>query len=294
VNKTLTLMLGFWLCGCDEPLKTVELVAEPRVLGARVEVQGDPGRAAPAPGESASVRLLVAAPELEPALGFALAACPAAPRNATRGACAGPVFARVLSARAAGATPELDFQVPSELDPQGRILVQGLVCPEASPSSDGRSCEGGGGSIGLQLELELERSDDVNSNPELEADSITFDEQPWPELPLVAGDCTGRGFPEVAPASTHRVGVALDQSDRDALPRPSDLDPAREDLQLSHFVSGGDITRAFETIAWNSQDLQRQVEWQAPREPGLFRIWFVLRDFRGGGAFTARAMCVKP
>jgi hypothetical protein len=27
-----------WLLGCDDPLKTVELIDEPRVLGARVEV----------------------------------------------------------------------------------------------------------------------------------------------------------------------------------------------------------------------------------------------------------------
>jgi hypothetical protein len=80
VKKRLGFMLGLWLLGCDDPLKTVELVAEPRVLGARVEVEGEPTRAAPAPGESATVTFLLASPAVAQTLGFALMACPAAAR----------------------------------------------------------------------------------------------------------------------------------------------------------------------------------------------------------------------
>jgi len=293
VKRALIWAMGLALLGCDDPLKTVELVEELRVLGARVEVQGEPGRAAPRPGESARVTMLVAAPELRPSFGFALAACPAAPRNGARAACDAEPFARAASDEGEAGAPVLDFDVPAELDPDGRVLVLGVVCAGDSPAPDGRRCQGGPGTP-VQLELELSRSGDVNSNPELQADSITFDDQVWPEAPLVEGDCSGRGLPEVAPDSTHVVGVALDEGDRDALPRPRELDPARESLQLAHFVSGGDITRAFETIAWNDESLERRVDWKAPREPGLSRLWLVLRDFRGGGAFTERAICVKP
>jgi hypothetical protein len=87
--------------------------------------------------------------------------------------------------------------------------------------------------------------------------------------------------------------VTLDASDRDTLPRPSKLDPSRESLQLSHFTTAGDLTRAFETIAWDSEALERSVSWTAPEEPGLVRFWLVLRDFRGGGAFVERAACVR-
>lgn len=145
----------------------------------------------------------------------------------------------------------------------------------------------------MQLELELSREGDANSNPELQAEAIAFDDQTWPELAPVAGDCTGLGFPEVDVLSSHSVTVRLDESDRDVLPRPSELDPAREALQLSHFVSGGDISRAFESIAWDSSELNRTVTWKAPDAAGLVRFWFVLRDLRGGGAFVTRAVCVR-
>lgn len=293
MKKVLLGVMGSWLLGCDDPLKAVELVEDLRVLGARVEVGGDAARAAPAPGERASVTLLVAAPELEPSFGFALAACAAAPRNGARAACAGEPFASVVAENRGDMGPRLDFEVPAELDPKGRLLVLGLVCEGGASAEDGRSCQSGAATP-LQLELELAHSGDVNGNPELEAESITFDDEAWPVAPLVDGDCAGLGLPEVAPDSTHAIGVTLSESDRDALPRESDLEPSRESLQLGHFVSGGDITRAFETIAWNSRELERRADWRAPREAGLARMWFVLRDFRGGGAFTQRAICVKP
>src|SRR4051812_26650513 len=245
--------------GCDEPLKSVELVAEPRVLGARVEVQGDAGRAAPAPGETAVVSFLVASPQLAPSLGFALAACSAAPRQGARTACAAAPFARSTGENRAAARARLSFDVPADLDASGRIAVLGIICPDGSPSADGSSCDGPDPGTPVALELELARVDDVNSNPELQAGSISFDGEAWPGLPAVEGDCVGLGFPEVAVASRHVIGVALDARDRDRLPRPTAQDPARESLQLSHFATAGDLARAFETIAWNSDQLSRNV-----------------------------------
>lgn len=285
--------LGLLLAGCDDPLKSVELVAEPRVLGARVEVMGEPERAAPAPGETATATFLLAAPELAPSLGFALAACPAAARNGARSACAGEAFAEVSRANGEADVASLTFQVPRDLEPSGRVLLFGVICPDGSPSADAASCDGAQPGITLQLELDLARDDDANLNPELQADGIAFDDAPWPELAPVDGACTSLGFPEVDVSSQHTVTVRLDESDRDSLPRPSSLDPARESLQLSHFVSGGDISRAFETIAWDSDELRRTVSWTAPDAPGLTRFWFVLRDFRGGGALATRAVCVR-
>jgi len=290
---TLSLLGGWLSLGCDEPLKSVELVVEQRVLGARVEVTGDAGRAAPAPGESASVTLLVAAPELQPALGFALAACSAAPRDGSRSVCQSPPFSQISSPNAQAASPSLSFDVPAALDPSGRLAVLGVICPDGSPSADGTSCDGSAPGTPVQLELELAHDGDVNLNPELQPDSIQFDDGVWPELPAVDGDCTGLGFPELPVNSRHSIAVQLDESDRDPLPQASSIDPARESLQLSHFTTAGDLSRAFESIAWDSQELRRLVSWTAPRQPGLVRFWLVLRDFRGGGAFVERAVCVQ-
>ena len=297
MKRAALLAAGIWTCwltlGCDESLKSVELVAEPRVLGARVEVLGDAARAAPAPGETATVSFLVASPELTPSVGFALAACSAAPHEGGRSACAAAPFAEVSSEDGQAAIASLDFDVPTDLDPSGRIAVLGILCPEGSPSANGASCDGADPGTPVTLELELAHADDVNSNPELEADSIGFDDDVWTELPAVDGDCTGLGFPEVGVKTKHTITVELDASDRDALPHPDALDAKRESLQLSHFATAGDLTRAFETIAWDSDQLSRNVSWTAPKAAGLVRFWLVLRDFRGGSAFVERAVCVR-
>lgn len=287
------LTMAALLSGCDDPLKSVELVAEPRVLGGRVEVMGDAERAAPAPGETATATFLLASPALQQSLGFALFACPAAVRNGARGDCDGDVFARVRLDDGDAPVASLTFDVPSDLDPAGRVLLRGVICPDGSPDADGESCNGADPGTAIQMELELARDGDVNLNPELEAESIRFDDEAWPELPATDGDCEGLGYPEVDVSSEHTVTVLLDESDRDALPHPSELDPERESLQLSHFISAGDISRAFESIAWDSDELSRQVTWKAPETPGLVRVWFMLRDLRGGGAFAERAVCVK-
>lgn len=290
IGLAVGLSLGLW--ACDEPLKSVELVAEPRVLGARVEVEGEPERAAPVPGETATVSFLVAAPELELSLGFALAVCPAQPRSGARSSCAAEPFAAVASDNGEMAVASLSFEVPSELDASGSLLVLGIVCPDGSPTSDGRSCDGTDPGTPVTLELELGRDDDLNLNPILQPEAILFDEQEWLEGPAVDGDCSGIGFPEVDPASRHTFRVELDAADRDPLPQSSDLDPSRESLQLSHFATAGDLSRAFETIAWDSNELTRTTTWSAPREAGLVRFWLVLRDFRGGSSFVSRSVCV--
>jgi hypothetical protein len=141
--------------------------------------------------------------------------------------------------------------------------------------------------------LELAHDDDVNHNPELRRDHVAFDDAVWPERSAVDGDCAGLGFVEVAPGSVHRITVQLEERDRDPLPRPTKLDPSRESLQLAHFTTSGDLTRAFDTIAWDTDELSREVTWTAPLEPGLARFWLVLRDFRGGSAFVERSACVQ-
>lgn len=279
--------------GCDEPLKSVELVAEPRVLGGRVEVADDAGRAAPAPGETAAASFLLATPELQTPVGFAFAVCSAEPRRGNRPACAAPPFAEIASESGQLSTPGITFDVPADLDSSGRLALLGIICPDGSASADGTSCDGSDSGTPIALELELAHDGDVNSNPELQPDSIAFDGDVWPEMPAVDSDCSGLGFVEVAVGSKHSISVALDASDRDSLPHPSKLDPVRESLQLSHFTTSGDLSRAFETIAWDSAELLRQVSWTAPKQPGLARFWLVLRDFRGGGAFTERAVCVQ-
>jgi hypothetical protein len=293
VKKQLGLCVAWWLLGCDDPLKTVELVEEPRVLGAHVEVADEPGRAAPAPGESARVTFLLASPSLSQTVGFSLAACAAAPRRSARTECAGDGFAVVSSADGELPGASLDFTVPDDFDPAGRLAVLGTLCPSGSPSEDGKSCDGPELGLPVTLELELSRDGDVNLNPTLEPESLSFDGASWPDVSAVDGDCGGQGYVEVAPSSKHDFEIALSEDDRDRVPHPQSLDPTRESLQLSHFTTGGDLSRAFESVAWDSRELVRRSTWTAPKTPGLVRFWLVLRDLRGGSDFVERDVCVQ-
>ena len=63
----------------------------------------------------------------------------------------------------------------------------------------------------------------------------------------------------MAAGSKHRLGIKLDEADRDPLLHPSKLDPVRESLQLSHFTTAGDLEHAFQSIAWDSSQLSREV-----------------------------------
>jgi hypothetical protein len=199
----------------------------------------------------------------------------------------------VVSADGEAAVPSLSFEVPADLDAAGRIAVLGVICPYGSPTQDGTGCDGVEPGLAVTLELELARADDTNLNPTLEPESLRFDDEPWPDLPAVAGDCAGLGFAEVEAGSAHTLQVSLAESDRDALPHPTELDPRRESLQLSHFATAGELDRAFESIAWDSDDLVRRASWQAPGRAGLVRFWLVLRDLRGGSDFVERAICVR-
>jgi hypothetical protein len=292
VKKRLGFVLAWWLLGCDDPLKTVELIEEPRLLAARVSVLDDEDRAAPAPGETAIVTFLLASPAVGQTQGFALAACPAAARRSARTECAAEPFAKVLSADGESDTVSLRFEAPAELDPAGRVAVLGVVCPFGSPSADGTSCDGVEPGNPLTFELELAREGDVNQNPTLEPTSLAFDGEPWPELAAVDGNCSGLGYVEVAAGTEHSFEVALGQDDRNGVPHPDSLDPVRESLQLSHFTTGGDLSRAFESIPWDSDELLRRTTWKAPKQAGLVRFWLVLRDFRGGADFVERSVCV--
>jgi hypothetical protein len=256
-------------------------------------VLDDPGRAAPAPGETATVTFLLASPALLQTQGFALAACLAAPRQSARSACAAEPFAQIVSADGEADSASLTFEVPAELGAASRIAVLGVVCPYGSPSADGRSCNGVEPGSPVTLELELARDGDTNLNPTLQPESLLLDDEQWSDVPAAEGDCAGLGYVEVDAGSEHTLQLTLDEADRDPVPHPAELDPLRESLQLSHFATAGDLSRAFETIAWDSDELVRRSSWTAPAQAGLVRFWLVLRDFRGGSDFVERAICVR-
>jgi len=287
MKRTACGLIGMALWGCSDPLKDVELVSEPRVLGARVEVSGEPGRASPAAGEAASVRWLVAAPEPDPALGWSLLVCGAAPEGSDLPACAEEPFAVASVVDPLPGEPRIDFTVPSDTAALS-LAVLGTVCPGSAPSESG-GCSGGGGML-VSFDFAL-APDVVNYNPVLEPESVLFDGAPW----AAGSDCAI--LPAAVPGSGHTLDLLLDEADREPLVAPTSVDPEREPLQASHFATGGELQRAFTVFHADQNDLTASVSWKAPDTAppsGLVRFFFVVRDSRGGTDWLERAVCVAP
>ncbi len=98
--------------GCDDSLKSVSLIEETRVLGARVEVESDRTRSSPKPGEQATLRFFVAAPNGEPIFSYSLSVCAVRLTNNGFPPCASAPFASAREAQPTSAEALLHFPVP--------------------------------------------------------------------------------------------------------------------------------------------------------------------------------------
>jgi hypothetical protein len=288
------------LAGCDDPLKSVDRIEEPRPLAARVEVAGDPTRVNPAPGETVRVTWLVATPAGDAFSGFALAACAAKPHNDGLASCSAEPFA-LSAAPADTQRPTFEFVVPEDLDPSqaSQVLVLGWLCPGASGNVDAGDarCDDGGG-LRVSLDFALAGQGD-NTNPDFLAGAISFDGEIWSERPLPTTSCAGLGFPEVsATGGDHVISVQLPASARDELVQEEPIDPARETLEIAHFLSAGELDHTFTRILPDTLEIASSVVFtpnsEAASEGSLVQFWFVVRDGRGGSDFTERAACVLP
>jgi hypothetical protein len=279
------------------------LITDTRVLGARVEVEGDPSRSTPRPGERVLVSLLVEGSTETPALSWALAAC--VPGGSAGAACAGEPLG---SAQGMSERPELSLTVPSDsvLGSSTKLQLGGIVCVAGTPelTERGARCAGDGavGTVVL-FDLPLARASDGsddNQQPDLAQTTFALDEVAWTATSADRSGCAGQGLPEVqADEKEHDITIELGPSVRELYLSP-DRQVAYEELQLSHFSSAGELSRQF-TFVEPEDDRERprvSVKWTAPKASKLLgdaqtvRLILVVRDMRGGIAWTERALCV--
>ena len=297
-----------WACG--EPIHDPGLIEHSRVLGARVEVAAAPERASPAPGERATLRWLVADPEPARLLSWSMIVCEA--EEVARGLpiCARPPFFSAESGAPRLAQPILELTVPAEAELAGkpRLVVQGVVCADGvarlgSSWPDSR-CEGDGAERTLVMQyVFVERAGFSNHNPSLVELGVWLDGEPWaapdPDWPP-SQPCT-EGPPDLrrvaAGSGEHRIELAPDQASRE----PLDDDPlgrSLETLQLSHFVTAGEIERPFSAIEGEDADPSVTLSWVAPSTAPAggtrVRLYVVARALRGGADWTLRTLCVTP
>jgi len=306
LSKTLlsaaALPLALFATGCDDPLIKAQIISSTRVLGARVEVTGDPERAAPAPGESASVSWLVAAPEPMPAIGWTFQACLSQPVDSGAGHCDEPAFATATSARVSSDRAVFEFQVPSEVDLSqlSYLNILGTICADALPTGDdpaNAACDSGAHATRVALALALDDGTNPNQNPEFAADAVHLDEATWPSASADTAPCDDANAPHVHAGSEHSVELFGADDASEPVPKHIDSDPGRESLLFSHFSSTGELNRPFTSVT-DGATARTELTWKAPDsasasgDPSYF--WFVLRDLRGGASFQTRQLCVVP
>jgi hypothetical protein len=294
--------LAIALCsaGCDDSLKSVSLIEETRVLGARLEVETEPNRSSPRPGENAALRWFVAAPNAAPNFSYALSVCAVPLTNSGFPPCAGAPFASTVRAEPSGADARLDFRVPEDLDLEltPHAFASGLICPDSGLNLDPEgapSCLTGTGTQ-VAFEFLLGGPEQSNHSPSFSADTLTLDDEPWPAS--TEASCDTDALRHVTSGSLHVLRLDLADSDFELLPRSSSLEPAREMLLVSPFSSAGKWQHGFLALSADTPPEQRRVAWDAPTNKdalgSLVRFYFVVRDARGGEDFTSRALCVVP
>lgn len=283
------------LAGCGDPLAPSWLIDRPRVIGARVEAAGDPQRPWPRPGELATVKWIVAAPDGQPPMRWAFAACvPDA---------AGVCSSHLLGMAAGDASPELSFAVPAAdvLGDTGKLLVAGIFCAGGQPGLvEGEPVCHGDGAIptAVTLPVPIQRGPDDNRSPDLAAAAFTFAGAPWPAgtdcatLPRVAAGDAARPITVSLAGQRERY---LSTANAGGEPRPR-----REQLQLSHFATAGKLPCQLSFVDGDDEQDPAlvAVDWTPPPAAegtgaGLVvRFFFVARDMRGGLDWQTRALCV--
>jgi hypothetical protein len=282
--------------GCDDRLSHVEVIDKTRVLAAKVEVAGDPSRAAPLPGEDVTVRWLVVAPEVDPSIAFRLTACVASDSPFNPPTCAGAPLATAESLEPVPDPPSIAFQAPADALGDERLVVQGDVCPAGSAFSaaDGRSCSDGSNAQAVTMDFNLDDGSHPNTNPTFV--SLSFDGTELPAESALTTDCAE--LPEIPAGSReHRLRAVLGEASRDPVEQLNAADPARESLLLSYFVTRGGLDHAWSAIGSDAPSAVGSVIWTGPARvdaPALARFIFVVRDGRGGSDFAERRACIVP
>lgn len=303
---------GLWLLllpACGDPLLEPQRIVKPRLLGARLEVEGAPGRASPRAGETLRVRWLLAAPEGTPSASFGFVGC--ALTEGTLGGhpleCAEPPFARGIRAEPEATAPELELTVPDDFAADA-LAVLGQVCVNGTTSAAGDAaftCEGGT-SLEASFDVELDHVT-PNHHPSLAHSNLRWNGAPWGE-PLAnavpGGACADDAGSPAQPVvlldeQKATIELVLNGADREPIER-MEVGPTREALQLSLASTSGELDRAYAFLEAEDErdELPVASVWEAPdsvpAEGQVVRFYFVLRDRRGGLDVAVRDVCVRP
>jgi hypothetical protein len=297
VNRLLGLILGCSAIACSENFPPASAVTDLRVVAARVDVEGEPGRANPSPGQGVVVSLLVIdqgappsdlpeVPALTPPLvQWAFVACIPQPTLI------GSPICRSAIEPCEGcigtppddpfALPVLRFAVPTEDELQeaeaDSVIVQGAICADGPPSEDSilrfilgetddlSPCEDPsheGRFVTVVVPVESD-PDDPNLHPQIS--SVTLNGAAWPPP-------YDEGVPRTAP----RTGCGVD------------LDGLTEEARTAHPTAGSPASTI--NLQVTPDSLQPYVEGDEERIEEIQVSW--LAD--GGGFESTFSFITEP
>jgi len=297
--------------GCSNDLPVASVLERTRVVGARVDVAADPGRAEVAPGEAASVTWFIAGPSAPATLDWAFALC----SGAASGDC---VDAAQPIGAGSGMPVTVAFTTPdaATLGTDLLPLMLGVVCADGTVGVDPRAplptCTGPDAS-GTPVRFTIPVTPDggtPNRHPVFANDVIELGGATWDPATATAGapgdacDAT-TGLPVVAatPAGTdavkQEIRIVSDGDDRETFTPEGAAAAQLEELQISNFTTAGKFESSYAAIfATDARpDADVTVKWEPPAAPDVATggrvvvFHFVVRDLRGGLDWTSRALC---
>lgn len=277
------------------------LITETRVLGAQVSVEGDEDRSSPHPGETATVSFVIEGVVPKPEVRWSLALC--LPSSSPQAPCGDDLLA---TSEGSGTTPTLRVVVPADsaLGSARALHVSGVVCTHGEPDAERTGCVGDDADgVPLVYDLALARDpdgSDENRQPSMQQTELRFDGKEWEEGSALTRGCMAQPeLPQaVADEKEHRITIVLGPDARE-LYVGADREATYEELQLSTFVSAGELERQFSFVS-PSDDRERptvEIKWTAPKAKHLtgadegVRFVLLVRDARGGLARLERALC---
>jgi hypothetical protein len=305
-------VLAIWLAGCSNDLPVASVLERTRVLGARVEIASDPGRAEVSPGEAATVAWIVAGPAAPATLDWAFALCTTSTAGAACREAPQPIAA------GSGLPVVAPFTTPdaATLGTDALPLMLGEICADGTLGVDANTATGtcaGAGASGTSVQFVVPVALDgatANRHPVLANDVIQLggvDWDPATATAAAAGDACDAttGLPVVAAtpagkdAVKSEIRIVSDGDDREMFTPAGKTAPELEELQISNFTTAGKFESSYAAIfATDTRpDADVTVKWEPPRAADLrgggevVVFYFVVRDLRGGLDWTSRALC---
>jgi hypothetical protein len=276
--------------GCNGDLPVASELTATRVMGARVQIAADPGRAAAMPGEAADVEWLVAGPTDPGPFPWAVALCTGLDHNC-------------VDAPGAPATGT------------GLPVVVPFTAPDATALGGGHAPLMAGmlGTIPARFDVPVDADGSPpNHHPNLANDELDFAGALWttPVAGDAGGPCDGsdgapviKATPAGADAVDQEIRLVSDGDDRETFVTDAATGAtALEELQLSNFSTAGKFTASYAAIFSTDTrpDADVTMKWTPPNAgdvpaAGLtVQFHFVVRDGRGGLDWTHRSACVVP